>query len=443
MAATLPFGLQAFNRSNAFVPEVELLNWYVEKDQSGVVEGGYLRIQRPGLSTITVLPDIIRGVFEQSGVLFGNRYAVAGSNLWNVSANNSMGDIGNDGGMVEFAATYFGLYVLSAGQIYYTDGVTRTPIASPDNRLFVSIDTLNSYIIALCADGRWYWIEPASVTIDPLNFATAESSPDGGVAIRRLVDEAWFFGASTVEPWQATGDADAPFQRASGRVYDRGCLSRDTVRRFDNGIIWVGDDGIVYRTSNVPQAVSTNGIEERIARRSGALSAFQFDTNGHKFYALKIPGQGDFAYDAREQGWTQLASPNNTAWRPWVGYGSVCASKDDGTIWLMGDTVPGDDGVAFRRAATATIPLSGKPQRNPSLSIDIGLSADAQMRLRWRDSDESFPDYWEEHDLTAPVDNLNQRRMGQIRSPFRTFEIETTALATVSLWAASLGDAWD
>lgn len=440
---SVPFGLQAFKRSNAFVPEVELLNMYIEKDQSGLVQGGYLRIQRPGLTQLASLSGINRGVFEESGVLGDARYAVSGSTLYNVATGLTIGDVGNDGMRVEFAATYFGLYILSAGIVYYTDGTTVSPIASPDGRSFTSIDTLNSYIIAFCPDGRYYWITPAAITIDPLNFATAESSPDGGVAVRRLVDEVWFFGALTVEPWQATGDVDAPFQRASGRVYDRGCLSRDTVVRFDNGIIWVGDDGIVYRTSNVPQAVSTNGIEERIAKTSGTLSSFTFDTNGHKFWCLKIPGQGDFAYDARETEWMQLASPNSTAWRPWVGYGNVCASGDDGTIWQMGDMTPGDDGVAFRRATSGTVPLSGKPQRNPSLSIDIGMSEDAQFRLRWRDSDEDFPAYWEEFDLTAPVDNMNMRRMGQIRSPFRTIEIETTSLASVSVWNASFGDAWD
>lgn len=439
----LPFGLQAYKRANSFLPEVEMLNYYAEKDQTGAVSGGYVRIQRPGLTTRIKLPTLIRGYFQQDGVLNGREFAVSGSNLYNATTGALLGYVGSDGRRVEFAATYAGLYIVSANIVYFTDGTTVTQIASPDDRPFVSIDTINSYVVCFCPDGRWYWIEPASMTIDPLNFATAESSPDGGVAVRRVVDEIWFFGTKTTEPWQATGDPDAPFQRASGRVYDRGCRSRDTTVRFDNGIIWVGDDGIVYRTANVPQAVSTNGIEERITRATDQLSAFTFDTNGHKFYVLKIPGEGDFAYDAREGEWTRFASPGITSWRPWVGEGRICASSTDGTIWDMGDTTPGDDGVAFRRAASAIVALSGKPQRNPSVSISVGLAADAQFRLRWRDSDESFPEYWDEFELSAPVDDLRLRRMGQIRAPFRVFEVETTDLVLTSLWDASLGDAWD
>ena len=439
--ADIPFGLQAYKRSNAFLPEIEALNMYVEKDVTGVTD--YVRIQRPGMTMLRNLGSQVRGVFQQDGVLSGRLFAASGVSLYDVGTGAVVGPIASGPGPVEFAATFFGLYMLASGNMYYTNGSSVVTIAAPDGRPFMSADTINNYVVCYCPDGRFYWIEPGATTIDPLNFATAESSPDGGVAVRRLVDEIWFFGASTVEPWQATGDADAPFQRASGRVYDRGCAGRDTVRRFDNGIIWEGDDGIIYRTSNVPQAISTNGIEERIAKAQGERRAFTFDTNGHKFYCLKIPGEGDFAYDAREGEWIRLASPGRYDFKPWVGFGRICASFDSGEVWQMGDTVPGDDGIAFTKRMSGVVPLKGKPQRNPSLSVDMGMSADCVMQLRWRDSDEDFPSFYEDFDLRAPVDNLSMRRMGQVRSPFRVFELSNSELVSISIWGASFGDAWD
>jgi hypothetical protein len=439
----IPLGIQAYNRTDGFVPEVELLNLIIEKDENGISADGVLRLQRPSLTRTQKLPMALRGLFRQDGVLNGASYAVSGVQLYSyTSASYSLVGVVGGTDRVEWAATYFGLYCLGGGQPYYTDGGTVTPIAMPDGRLVQSIDTLDSYILLFCSDGRFYWIVPGQITVDPLNFATAESSPDGGVAVRRLVDEAWFFGALTVEPWQATGNADAPFQRASGRVYDRGCLSRDAVYRFDNGIIWIGEDGIVYRTSNVPQAVSTPAIEERIRKASDDVSAFTFESNGHKFYVLKIPGQGDFAYDARSTEWSKFASPNSDSWLPAFGYQMVAGSGVDGVIWAIDPDVAVDDGLPYRKAISGTVPLGGKPVRQSSASVNVGCSAATTFRLRWRDADEDFPDYWEEFEVEAGASTFDMYRMGQIRSPFRTFEIDNIEAVRIRIADASLNDSW-
>src|SRR5690606_37306686 len=58
------------------------------------------------------------------------------------------------------------------------------PISTPNDIGIFDVATIASYVICIPVQvgefiGRFYWIEPGEVTIDPLNFATAESSPDG------------------------------------------------------------------------------------------------------------------------------------------------------------------------------------------------------------------------------------------------------------------------
>lgn len=440
--AAIPLGLQSYRRDLGFVPEVELVNLLIEKDESGASVDGTMRVQRPGLTHFATLPGAIQGVFQEDGVLSGARFAVAGGSLYSYdgSTYTLIGTVG--AGRAVFAATYLGLYVLTAGIVYTWDGTTFSTLAMPDSRLVVDMDTLNSYVILGCADGRFYWLVPGDTTVQPLNFATAESSPDGLVAVRRLVDEIWFFGTVSVEPWQATGDATAPFQRAAGRVYDRGCASRDAVLRFDNGILWEGDDGIIYRTSAVPTRVSTTGIEERIRQSTGARSAWSFSVEGHKCYVLFVPGQGTYCYDAASSAWSEMATVGQTGWRAKFGYARVAASDDGGEVWIVDPANPTDAGIAFRKAASGTIGLRGRFSRNANASFSVGCSADTQFRIRWRDSDEQFPDYWEAFDVSAPAEVFSLYRMGQGRQPYRTFEIESTDATQVRVDGATVNNAW-
>lgn len=440
--ANIPLGQQSYRRDLGFVPEVELVNLLIEKDETGISSDGVLRIQRPGLSPFASLPGTIQGVYRQDGVLSGARFAVAGNMLYsydNLTCTN-LGTVGD--GPAVFAATYLALYVLSAGILYSWDGTTFNAIAMPDGRLIADMDTLNSYVILACTDGRFYWLVPGDSTIDPLNFATAESSPDGLRAVKRLVDEIWFFGVNTVEPWQATGDATAPFQRASGRVFDRGCASRDTVLRFDNSILWEGDDGLIYRSSAVPTRISTDGIEERIGKATALRSAWEFSVPGHKCYVLYIPGQGTWCYDAASTEWSELATIGSTGWRARYGYDRVAASADSGEIWTVDPDVATDAGTAFRKAVSGSIGLRGRPSRNASASFSVGCSADTTFSLRWRDADEAFPDYPETFDISAPGEVFSLYRMGQGRQPYRTFEIENVDVVQIRIDGASVNNAW-
>lgn len=445
----IPLGLKSYQRANGFQPEVELVNMVLEQDDSGASPDNVMRVQRPGLAAFTTLAGNGRGIFQADNVLGGAWFAAHGNSLSKISPSASA--IGALAGSepVAFAATFDALFILAGGTVYRWNGTALTTIALPDDYTgtIVDIETLNSYLIIGGSTGRFYWLVPGTTVVDALDFATAESSPDGLIAVRRLVDELFFYGTGSVEPWQPTGALDAPFQRATGRQFERGALARDTVQRFDNSIVWVGEDNIVYRVGSVPTRISDHGIEERIRKRTGNPSAWTFGFDGHKLYVLTIPGQGTFAYDAASGGvWSEFSTIGRTGWAAQFGASSpsmtLAGDPLSGTIWTVDPSLATDAGVAQRRAVTGTVGLMGKGGRCDNLSIGIGASDDCTVKVRWRDGNDDFPSYFEEVDAEGGGDIVNLYRLGAIDRPFRTFQVEIDDPVLVRISGAVMNEAW-
>lgn len=143
-------------------------------------------------------------------------------------------------------------------------------VETPD---FVGISDLaysQEFVVAVVAqgqglNGRFYYIEPGSTVIDPLNFATAERAPDPIVQALSVGDQFWLCGTGSTEIWYFTGDATAPVQRVQGRLFERGCWAGTGVKIKDS-IIVVGQDGRVYSIDSGPSVISTPAIEEQIRK---------------------------------------------------------------------------------------------------------------------------------------------------------------------------------
>ncbi len=153
------------------------------------------------------------------------------------------------------------------------DGVAPRSLAQVSSYVLVSVDKSQ----------KFYWINPGEVVIDPLNFASKESSPDPISTMRTVGDQVLIMGEKSTENWYATGNLAAPFAPIEGRVYARGAITGTPVV-VDDGVILVGDDGRVYSIGFQPgdatdtswgvARISNNGIEERVRyqiRREGGL----------------------------------------------------------------------------------------------------------------------------------------------------------------------------
>lgn len=443
----IPLGINAYKRGDGFQPEVRMVNMYLEADKSGASPDQFFRIQRPGLNPFVTLTSEIRGIWQQNSVLNSLAFAVEGTSFVSFDTGGSA-PIGTvvEGGRVPFAANYQKLFLLSSTIAYQYGSIPFAAVAMPDDRDVADIDTLNNYLILGCPDGRFYWMVPGADVVDALDFATAESSPDGLVAVRRLVDELWLLGGNSGEVWQETGDPAAPFQRAGGRTIDQGCLYRDTALRFDNSLVWVNNEGKVVRAAQTPQVISDAGIEQRISERSGALSALVLRFVGHEIYFLKIPGQGTFGYDTVTSQWCQASSDGVSVWGPHVcpeySTSLYLGDEESGKIWLFDPLVNTDDGVPFPRIVTGNVALMGKPAKQSSLSIGVGSSADTICRVRWKDGQDDFPAMYDELEVRAPYDICSMYRLGQPLQSTRSFEVSFVDDVKVRISGALANSAW-
>lgn len=269
---TLPLALGSYVRNRGKEPPWQLKNLFFERNPSNQSEGSAL-IERPALVSFLSAGDGPgRRLYRQPGFSSGDLFHVSGPELYKhhmeanrtVTTTQIVGLI--DGtGRPDMAADYDRLWITDGVTLQYTDGsADLVPITTPDDIPMNSLDVFNGYIICVQVQSdRFYWINPGETTIDPLNFATAERLPDAVSQVRAIGDEFWLLGEKSIEPWRATGDADAPFQRIEGRRFDHGIFDGTAVQMKGASVICVSDEGTVYQIAGTEQPISDPSISER------------------------------------------------------------------------------------------------------------------------------------------------------------------------------------
>lgn len=139
----------------------------------------------------------------------------------------------------------------------------------PNDMGVIDVAVINSFVIVVPVQlngyqGRFYWIEPGETTVDPLNFATAERSPDGVYGVQVFGDQFWLPGESTTEVWYVSQDATNRMQRLQGVVLDRGSWQNTSKAIHETMILVDGDGGVFTVNGSSPQRISTPDIEEEI-----------------------------------------------------------------------------------------------------------------------------------------------------------------------------------
>lgn len=258
----------------------------------------------------TIGGDTIRAGIEAQGVA----YVLSGSILWKTEADGTTtacsGDLIPPTGAATLInnGTQIGLLVVPDFFVVTGTSVVKNTSAGVPAVGFSSVAYIDGYAILTVNDSSGQFCISALQDfsdIDALDFATAESSPDGLVNV--LVDhrEIWLFGAKTIEPWTNTGASPFPLERVPGALLERGCAASRSPAKMDNSVFWLGDDRIVYRAEGYqPARISTHAIEEAI--RTGTVSdayGMTYFQGGHHFYVLTFPSLGrTFVYDAAAAG---------------------------------------------------------------------------------------------------------------------------------------------
>lgn len=362
---SLAYGRATYRRQAAGLPELRLVNMYVES--AATSQDGIVLLNRPGLrQDQTKGSGPIRGLFYQDGTLSNTLFAISGDRL---IGSMDLGAV-NGTGPVSFAASATEIVVTAGASMLRASETTAVPVTFPDGASVTSVAYLGGFFIALRAGSqRFYWSKLRDATSwDALDYASAESSPDPLLDVAVTGDVMWLLGTSTIEPWALSGDATLPFSRVEGRNYQRGVKGTGCAAALDNSLFWIGDDNRVYRSGAAPDGLSDPGIEERIAAAT-AVSAYAFEQTGHKFFCVRLDAE-TVCYDVATREWSENDSFQRANFRPRCAvqvHGKPLLGDDSsGIIWSLDPAAYDDAAQPISKVFTAF-----QPVQDGSFSLDV------------------------------------------------------------------------
>jgi hypothetical protein len=391
-----------------------LVNLFPEIVPEAGKEPAFLN-RAPGLKLeVAVGNGPIRGLW----VLAGNLHVVSGSQLYKVTPAYAVTLIGtvSGSGPVSMADNGTQLFVACNGPSYIYNSLTNVfqQITDPDFPGAVTVGYLDGYFVFNEPNSQKIWVTALleGTQVDPLDFASAEGSPDGVVGI--IVDhgQLWVYGTNSIEVWYNSGNVDFPFSRIQGAFNELGCAAAYSLAKMDNGLFWLGKDargqGMVYRANGYSgQRISTHAIEWHI-QQYGDLSdaiGYTYQQDGHSFYVLIFPSADTtWVYDVATQAWHERAGFANGDFtrhrsncQAFFGTKVMVGDYQNGNVYSFDLDDYSDNGSiqkwlrSWRALPTGQNNL--KRTAHHSLQLDcesgtglnLGQGSDPQVMLRWSD----------------------------------------------------------
>lgn len=395
-----------------------MVNLYPEMVPEGGKEPAFLT-RCPGLlRKASVGTGPIRGLWKTKDIM----YAVSGDTFYKVETygrtrlkGTAIGTVTGSGPVsMSDNGTQIFIACNPDGFIYNTETKVFQQITDPDFPGAVTVGYLDGYFVFNEPNSSRVWVTSLldGLSIDPLDFASAEGDPDGLVSL--IVDhrEAWLFGTNSIEVWYDAGLTDFPLQPIQGAFNEIGCAAPYSVAKLDNGVFWLGSDargrGIVYRANGYTgQRISTHAIEWQIQQYSDISDAvaYTYQQDGHAFYVLIFPSAGTtWVYDVSTQAWHERAGWSNGEF---VRHRSNCqvvynneiivGDYENGNLYALDLNDYTDNGDVQKWLRTWRALPSGqnnlKRAAHHTLQIDCetgtgtntGQGSDPQIMLRWSD----------------------------------------------------------
>jgi len=449
-----------------------MVNLFPEVTQEGK-EPGWLQ-RAPGLRLLaTIGTGPIRGVWAfASDALVA--FVVSGSQLYKIDTSYNATLLGavSGTGPVSMADNGTQLFVACNPDGYIYNNATNVfaQITDPDFPGANIVGYLDGYFVFTEPNSQRVWVTSLldGTSVDPLDFASAEGSPDGLVSL--IVDhrEVWLYGNNSVEVWYNSGASDFPLQRIQGAFNEIGCAATFSVAKMDNGLFWLGSDargrGIVYRANGYNgQRISTHAVEWQI-QSYGDISnaiAYTYQQDGHSFYVLTFPSAGKtWVYDVATQAWHERASGDDNQYRHRSNCQMTFANEiivgdfENGNLYAFDLTVYSDNGAIQKwlRSWRALPPGQNTLKRTThhSLQLDCesgvglitGQGSNPQVMLRW--SDDGGNTWSSEHwSSMGGIGEYNRRvfwrRLGMtLKLRDRVYEISGTDPVKIAIMGAEL-----
>jgi hypothetical protein len=359
------------------------------------------------------------------------------------------------------------------GPMYVYNSLTDVfaQVTDPDFTGALTVSFLDGYFVYIEPNSQKVWITALNdpLSVDPLEFASAEADPDNLVS--SIVDhgQVWLFGTNSVEVWFNSGDTDFPLQRVSGAFNEVGCAATFSVAKLDNGLFWLASDrrgkGMVYRANGYTGVrISTHAVEWQIQQYSDISDAvaYTYQQDGHSFYVLVFPtADTTWVYDVATQAWHERAGWSNGRFtrhrgncQTYFNNSNVVGDYQTGNIYAFSMTVYSDHD-RIQKWVRSWRALSQdqnnlKRTTHHSLQLDCetgtglntGQGSDPQVMLRW--SDDGGHTWSNEH--WQPMGKIGEyyrrviwRRLGMtLKLRDRVYEVSGTDPIKVDIVGAEL-----
>lgn len=199
-----------------------------------------------------------------------------------------------------------------------------TAFADADLPQPVDVCHLDGYFFFPIGDGRCFASAINDVTIDPLCFITCEGKPDGLLRAVPWTD-LYLFGTQSIEVWHNTAEPPPGFPFSRVALIPRGLIGRYALSGYEDGIgkgiIFLGDDGVVYALNGYqPTKISTPDVDRAVrAYIDGGGTGDDFEmapyvVGGHSCIKLSCPAF-TWVFDLDTVNWFERASYGQLFWR--------------------------------------------------------------------------------------------------------------------------------
>ena len=451
-----------------------MVNLFPEIIPEGGLEPAFLN-RAPGLRLLASIGNgPIRGLWDFSPDST-TAFVVSGNQLFKIDTSYTPTLLGNVAGTgpVSMADNGTQLFIAANGPSYIYNNTTNVfqQITDPDFPGAVTVGYLDGYFVFNEPNSQRLWITALldGLSVDPLDFVSAEGAPDDVTGI--IVDhrEVWVLGTNSVEVWYNAGTADFPLQRIQGAFNEIGCISPYSLAKLDNGVFWLGSDargkGIVYRANGYTGTrISTHAVEWQIQQYNDISDAvaYTYQQDGHAFYVLIFPSANTtWVYDVATQAWHERAGFANGQF---TRHRSNCQMAFNNEI-VVGDFQTGniyafdledysDNGQIqkwyrtwralptgqnnFKRTAQHSLQLNCES----GVGLNLGQGSNPQVMLRW--SDDGGHTWSNEH--WAPIGQIGAygrrtfwRRLGMtLKLRDRVYELSGTDPVKIAIMGAEL-----
>ena len=395
-----------------------MVNLFPEVVPEGGKEPAFLQ-RAPGLQfQQTIGTGPIRGLWSHQ-TNGEDYYVVSGNELYKLTGLTTaplfIGNISGTG-PVSIADNGTQLFFAADPDGYIYNEVTGVfqQITDPDFPGASTVSYLDGYFVFNEPNSQKIWVTQLldGTSIDPLDFASAEGSPDGVVAVLTDHRELWVFGTDTTEVWYNAGLTDFPLVRIQGAFNEVGCAAPYSVAKMDNQIYWLGQDargqGIVYRASGyIGQRISTHAIEWQMQEYGNmeAATGYTYQQDGHSFYVLNFPSANtSWVFDVATGAWHERAGFENGQFTRHRANNMcnfdgniVVGDYQNGNIYTFDLEVYADNGQpqkwlrSWRALPTGANTLARTIQHSMQLDCETGVGlvtgqgSDPQVMLRWSD----------------------------------------------------------